>query len=265
MAPDAMKYWWRAQATGYLTRLNPRTVAALRALRTAPGSLVTAVGGAASEAGKLEPALRTSFPLPAGMTSIHVRHGDKVRFRVQRPDCRLRVALSCSLITPHSQVHKCPSHRTLLLCFNLQGREMTLVPSENYFTAAENRVVVPNPLSYVRAAFISTEDPGVRSRRYAVCESSDASLLYRVPFLSTYLSHPLSCMHSLNYSLTHVCAQVLEVARGYASNSNSGPLHNWGFVWYDVPRINRWVALKRETRCLVPRATAELCLRFRPN
>ena len=60
--------------------------------------------------------MSAAFPFERGMTSMHVRHGDK-------------------------------------------GKEMTLAADEAYFAAAEALVRL-NPMGLVRAAFISTEDPG---------------------------------------------------------------------------------------------------------
>lgn len=110
---------------------------ALRALRTRSRALVAAAGGATAPTTATAPldggtpgdgwarALTRSFPLPRGVVSMHVRHGDK-------------------------------------------GVEMPLVPAVDYMWAAESRLVALNPLSLVRGAFVSTEDPGVLDDAVAV-------------------------------------------------------------------------------------------------
>ena len=73
---DAVKYWFRGQVAAYLMRPNAATAAAFRALRTAPGAMLTAAGPAApaqQRAALGAPAL----PLPPGLVSLHIRHGDK--------------------------------------------------------------------------------------------------------------------------------------------------------------------------------------------
>ena len=96
-APHAMelKYWWRAQGAAFLARLNDETVEALRALRTISSAIVVSSGAAAapqhhasSMIGPGWPPAReadlaagarmaAAFPFERGMTSLHVRHGDK--------------------------------------------------------------------------------------------------------------------------------------------------------------------------------------------
>ena len=98
-APHALelKFWWRAQGAAFLARLNDETVNALRALRTNRSAIVVSSGtGAApqhhasSMVGPGWPPAReadlaagarmaAAFPFERGMTSMHVRHGDKGR------------------------------------------------------------------------------------------------------------------------------------------------------------------------------------------
>ena len=73
---DAVKYWFRGQVAAYLMRPNAATAAAFRALRTAPGAMLTAAGPAAPPAQRAALGA-AAFPLPPGMVSLHIRHGDK--------------------------------------------------------------------------------------------------------------------------------------------------------------------------------------------
>jgi hypothetical protein len=96
-APHAMelKFWWRAQGAAFLARLNDETVKALRELRTNRSAIVVSLGAgaapqhhASSMVGPGWPPAReadlaagarmaATFPFVRGMTSMHVRHGDK--------------------------------------------------------------------------------------------------------------------------------------------------------------------------------------------
>jgi hypothetical protein len=95
VAPHAMelKYWWRAQAVAFLARFNDETTIALRKLRMNASAIILSSGShgalmhsASSMVGPGWPPSResdlvaqmaASFPFERGMTSIHVRHGDK--------------------------------------------------------------------------------------------------------------------------------------------------------------------------------------------
>jgi hypothetical protein len=128
----ALKYWWRAQAVAFLARFNDKTTTALYDLRTNASAIIYSLGAGVAPlhpshnlvgpgwppAAELNTGtqLAASFPFKRGMTSIHVRHGDK-------------------------------------------AAEMTLIPNEAYFAAAES-LVMHHPMGLMRAAFISTEDPG---------------------------------------------------------------------------------------------------------
>lgn len=138
---DELTYWWRSQAVGFLMRLNRPTVDALRSLRLA------AVGGGgalrhAGPPGNGNPGADAAtlaaqawrgyaqFPLPRGVTGLHIRHGDKV---VEVPG---------------------------------------LLPAEAYYAAAERWVRRVNPGGFVRAGFVSTDDPGVAANLSALAEGS---------------------------------------------------------------------------------------------
>lgn len=74
MNADDVKYWWRAQSVAYLMRLNDRTVRALAILRKAEH--MVRIGGKPVPA-QAQLLHQPVFPLPAGVVSLHVRHGDK--------------------------------------------------------------------------------------------------------------------------------------------------------------------------------------------
>ena len=70
MLDDEVKYWWRAQASGFILRLNDATISALRAMRLSNdgwGSLVVTPPTRAATIGR--------FPLPPGTISSHLRLG----------------------------------------------------------------------------------------------------------------------------------------------------------------------------------------------
>jgi len=73
ITPDALKYWWRMQATAYIMRINGQTMSKLKELRMGADVLSQ---GDVSELDKIKQS-RTPFPLPEGSFSMHVRHGDK--------------------------------------------------------------------------------------------------------------------------------------------------------------------------------------------
>ncbi|KAF3909290.1 hypothetical protein ABW20_dc0107806 [Dactylellina cionopaga] len=73
MHPDAMKYWWRSQATAYMMRMNGPALKRLKELRLENG-LHSAVTH--NETGGLTN-VTVPFPLPDGSFSMHIRHGDK--------------------------------------------------------------------------------------------------------------------------------------------------------------------------------------------
>ncbi|KAK6527189.1 hypothetical protein TWF281_010381 [Arthrobotrys megalospora] len=70
---DAIKYWWRSQATAYMMRMNGPSLRRLKTLRI-DNSQNTAVTH--SKTGQLVDT-EIPFPLPDGSFSMHVRHGDK--------------------------------------------------------------------------------------------------------------------------------------------------------------------------------------------
>ncbi|KAK6512490.1 hypothetical protein TWF481_001375 [Arthrobotrys musiformis] len=70
---DAIKYWWRTQATAYMMRMNGPALKRLKALRT-DQTQNTAVTHSTN--GELT-TTTVPFPLPDGSFSMHVRHGDK--------------------------------------------------------------------------------------------------------------------------------------------------------------------------------------------
>jgi len=94
---DHVKYWFRGQVAAYFMRPNALTSAAFRELRTVGGGeggsppepvsdaveksggakdyLVTAAGPDSPLQASVD--LRRSFPLPPGVISLHIRHGDK--------------------------------------------------------------------------------------------------------------------------------------------------------------------------------------------
>lgn len=69
---DGLKYWWRAQATAYIARMNARTREVLGRLRLDP-SMHNAFVRIDDKVQKLN----MPFPLPPGTIDMHVRHGDK--------------------------------------------------------------------------------------------------------------------------------------------------------------------------------------------
>jgi hypothetical protein len=75
MKPNAMKYWWRSQAAGYVMRMNKAATARMRELRMDTemhaGFTRDPESGVVNE-------LEVPFPLPKPSFSMHVRHGDKV-------------------------------------------------------------------------------------------------------------------------------------------------------------------------------------------
>ncbi|KAK6349273.1 hypothetical protein TWF730_010023 [Orbilia blumenaviensis] len=70
---DAIKYWWRAQASAYMMRMNGPALKRLKSLRI-DDSQNTAVTH--SSTGELIDT-KVPYPLPDGSFSMHVRHGDK--------------------------------------------------------------------------------------------------------------------------------------------------------------------------------------------
>ncbi|KAK6526394.1 hypothetical protein TWF694_004990 [Orbilia ellipsospora] len=75
MTPDAMKYWWRGQATAYIMRFNARTMAEL--LRKRRNKTLQKSLGFEGENEAIVERAGIPFPMPAGSVSMHVRHGDK--------------------------------------------------------------------------------------------------------------------------------------------------------------------------------------------
>lgn len=71
---EMLKYWWRAQAAGYIMRLNGATSSRMKELRLGKDikqlGLQWDVDGNPQEVG-------LPFPMPEGTISMHVRHGDK--------------------------------------------------------------------------------------------------------------------------------------------------------------------------------------------
>jgi len=71
---EMLKYWWRAQASAYLMRLNAKTASRMKELRLGNG--VKQLGmqwGSDGDATDVD----MPFPMPEGTISMHVRHGDK--------------------------------------------------------------------------------------------------------------------------------------------------------------------------------------------
>ena len=209
-APHAMelKYWWRAQAVSFLARLNDATIVSIRELRRNSSAVIMSSGAGAAPlhqsnsvvgpgwppgrdidvaAGAL---MAAAFPFMRGMTSIHVRHGDK-------------------------------------------HHEMTLVPDESYFAAAES-LVMHHPMGLARAAFISTEDPGtlaaaMRERR------GWASIWYDMPRISTVAVNPgLQDLPLPRAQLTRILLmQLLMTLECDAWIGTRGS--NWNRFVYSVP------------------------------
>ena len=77
------KFWWRGQAAAFLLRFNSRTIAALKELRLAPRALLSAPAVDGQGVNQSDPRVMvaldqvSSFPLPQGTVSMHIRHGDK--------------------------------------------------------------------------------------------------------------------------------------------------------------------------------------------
>ncbi|KAL7266888.1 hypothetical protein RUND412_010547 [Rhizina undulata] len=74
MKPNAMKYWWRTQAAGYIMRMNGPATARMKELRlnTTMHTGFTRNG----QTGEVS-TVDVPFPLPNPIFSMHVRHGDK--------------------------------------------------------------------------------------------------------------------------------------------------------------------------------------------
>lgn len=71
---EMLKYWWRAQAAGYLMRLNGSAASRMKEMRLGNG--VKQLGMRWDE--NSEPHdVTMPFPMPEGTISMHVRHGDK--------------------------------------------------------------------------------------------------------------------------------------------------------------------------------------------
>ena len=89
MAPhmtfDEVKYWWRAQSSAFIMRMNDRTVEALRILRTAERMVHIAPASGVPYADHLNRQPKPLFPLPPGSVSFHIRHGDKGKEMVLKP------------------------------------------------------------------------------------------------------------------------------------------------------------------------------------
>lgn len=127
---EMLKYWWRAQASAYLMRLNAKTSSRMRELRLGDG--VKQLGmqwGTDGEPKDVE----MPFPMPEGTISMHVRHGDKGYVR--------KSCFQVSILT-------------------YSRSEMRLVPFNNYVVEAEKFGSV-NPLGYWKRGFLSTENPNV--------------------------------------------------------------------------------------------------------
>ncbi|KAF3909591.1 hypothetical protein AA313_de0205986 [Arthrobotrys entomopaga] len=73
MHPDAIKYWWRSQATAYMMRMNSRALHRLKTLRMDQ----TLHSASTYDSNGQSVSASVPFPLPDGSFSIHVRHGDK--------------------------------------------------------------------------------------------------------------------------------------------------------------------------------------------
>ncbi|KAI5807545.1 hypothetical protein DFH27DRAFT_640387 [Peziza echinospora] len=75
-SPNSRKLWWRAQAVGYLARINNKSLEVIRKARLGEfqteNLLPLKRSGLRGNTSVLVP-----FPLPQGALSIHVRHGDK--------------------------------------------------------------------------------------------------------------------------------------------------------------------------------------------
>jgi hypothetical protein len=71
---EMLKYWWRAQAAGYIMRLNNKASSRMKELRlgndTEQLGIQWDVNGQPQET-------NLPFPMPEGTISMHVRHGDK--------------------------------------------------------------------------------------------------------------------------------------------------------------------------------------------
>ncbi|RVD86230.1 uncharacterized protein DFL_004517 [Arthrobotrys flagrans] len=70
---DAIKYWWRAQASAYMMRMNGPALKRLKALRIDDSHNIAVTH---SSTGELIDT-KAPYPLPDGSFSMHVRHGDK--------------------------------------------------------------------------------------------------------------------------------------------------------------------------------------------
>jgi hypothetical protein len=78
---EMLKYWWRAQATGYIMRLNNKASSRMKELRL--GKDTEQLGIQWDVSGRPQE-VDLPFPMPEGTISMHVRHGDKGLVDVER-------------------------------------------------------------------------------------------------------------------------------------------------------------------------------------
>jgi hypothetical protein len=133
--PNAMelKYWWRAQAVAFLARFNNATIEAIRALRLNSSAVLISSG---------------IPPLPHPASSMVGPGWPPPR----EADLAAGKAMAASFPFKRGTTSIHVRHGD-------KATEMTLVPDEKYFSAAES-LVMHHPMGLSRAAFISTEDPG---------------------------------------------------------------------------------------------------------
>lgn len=71
---EMLKYWWKAQAAGYIMRLNSLAASRMKELRL---SKDTKQMGIQWDLNGQPEEVDLPFPMPEGTFSMHVRHGDK--------------------------------------------------------------------------------------------------------------------------------------------------------------------------------------------
>lgn len=96
----ASKYWWRTQATAYLMRLSPASLAYIAEKRLNQ-TAHEAFSRPLRQEGVVP--IPMPFPLPRGTSSLHVRHGDKaVKMSVSPLDAYIEKVENLAALNPNA-------------------------------------------------------------------------------------------------------------------------------------------------------------------